>query len=133
MFKFTKIDLKSVSGGDGQGAQAKQGKKAAGGAAGGKGKGAQPAAAKKAPVDPARSVDISFLELRVAQIKTVWEHPNSEKLWCETVDVGEAAGGERQIGSGLRAVYTKEQLVGRRVVVRLGVSVTRSQFSYAAW
>ena len=43
-----------------------------------------------------------------------WHHPESEKLWCEEIDLGEAA--VRQVCSGLRAFYTEEQFKpGRKV------------------
>ena len=54
------------------------------------------------------------LDLRVGKIVKVWEHPDSEKLWCEEIDVGEEK--PRQIVSGLRAWYTKEQMLGKRLI-----------------
>lgn len=44
-----------------------------------------------------------------------WKHPESDKLWCEKIDVGEAA--PREIASGLQQVFTLEQMKGQRVVV----------------
>jgi methionine--tRNA ligase beta chain len=45
-----------------------------------------------------------------------WHHPESDKLWCEEIDVGEPT--PRQVCSGLRAFYTEEQFkAGRKVVV----------------
>ena len=45
-----------------------------------------------------------------------WHHPDSEKLWCEEIDIGEE--NPRQVCSGLRAFYTEEQFkAGRKVVV----------------
>ena len=57
----------------------------------------------------------SQLELRVGQITKVWEHPTADRLWCEEVDIGEAE--PRLIASGLRHVYTEEEMVGQRLVV----------------
>jgi methionine--tRNA ligase beta chain len=57
----------------------------------------------------------SQLELRVGQIVKVWEHPTADRLWCEEIDVGEDA--PRQIASGLRQVYTEEEMLGQRLVV----------------
>ena len=54
------------------------------------------------------------IELIVAQIKEVIEHPNADKLYLIKVDTGKD---ERQIVAGIRKFYTKEQLIGRRVVV----------------
>jgi tRNA-binding EMAP/Myf-like protein len=45
--------------------------------------------------------DVSALEIRVGFINKAWKHPESEKLWCEEIDVGEEAG-PRQIASGLQ-------------------------------
>ena len=58
--------------------------------------------------------DFKKVELIVAQIKEVREHPNADRLYVMKVDTGKE---ERQIVAGIRAVYTKEQLVGRRVVI----------------
>jgi tRNA-binding EMAP/Myf-like protein len=39
------------------------------------------------------------MDIRVGKITKVWKHPDSDKLWCEEIDIG---GGEiRQIASGL--------------------------------
>ena len=54
------------------------------------------------------------LELIIAQIKEVSEHPNADKLYLLKIDTG---AGEKQLVAGIRKSYTKEQLVGRRVVV----------------
>jgi tRNA-binding EMAP/Myf-like protein len=45
----------------------------------------------------------------------VWPHAEADSLWCEEIDVGEAA--PRMIASGLRAFYSAEQMLGRRVIV----------------
>lgn len=45
----------------------------------------------------------------------VWNHPDSEKLLCEQVDVGE--GIPRSIGSGIRAFHSAEEIQGRLVCV----------------
>ncbi len=59
--------------------------------------------------------DVARLNLRVGKIVEVWEHPDSEKLWCEKIDVGE--GELRQIASGLRKVKTKEDMLNAMCVV----------------
>ncbi|KAJ1631916.1 hypothetical protein T492DRAFT_591584 [Pavlovales sp. CCMP2436] len=56
-----------------------------------------------------------MLDVRVGKIVEVWNHPDSEKLFCEKIDVGEAE--PREIASGLRAHYTLEQLKDRSVLV----------------
>ena len=54
------------------------------------------------------------LELIVAQIKEVREHPNADRLYVIKVDTGDE---ERQVVAGIRPCYTPEELIGRRVVV----------------
>ena len=54
------------------------------------------------------------LDLRIAEIKEAKDHPNADKLVVMKIDTGE---GEKQIVAGLRAYYTNEELVGKRVVV----------------
>jgi aminoacyl tRNA synthase complex-interacting multifunctional protein 1 len=63
----------------------------------------------------AATFDVSALDIRVGKIVKAWHHPESEKLFCEEIDLGEEA--PRQIASGLRAFYKTEELEGRRVVV----------------
>ncbi len=58
--------------------------------------------------------DFKKLELIVAQIKEVKEHPNADRLYVLKVDTGS---GERQLVAGIRLSYSKEQLVGRRIVM----------------
>ena len=60
-------------------------------------------------VDPATRLDV-----RVARIVDVKEHPNADKLYVLQVDLGEE---RRQIVAGIRKDYTAEQLRGRKVVV----------------
>ena len=64
----------------------------------------------------AATFDVSALDIRVGQIKKVWPHEGSEKLFCEEIDIGEESG-PRQIASGLRAFYQTSDLENRRVVV----------------
>ena len=54
------------------------------------------------------------VEMIVAQIKEVKEHPNADRLYVLKVDTGKE---ERQLVAGIRSAYTKEQLVGRRVIM----------------
>lgn len=68
------------------------------------------------PVTPAEIPPFSKLDVRVGRIVEAWEHPDSEKLWVEKIDVGEEE--PRQIASGIRAYYaTKEDLEGKAVLV----------------
>jgi len=54
------------------------------------------------------------LELKIAKIKEVTEHPNADRLYVIQVDLGDQT---KQIVAGIRSSYTKEQLIGREVVV----------------
>jgi len=54
------------------------------------------------------------LELKVAQIKEVNDHPNADKLYIITIDLGDKT---KQIVAGIRSFYKKEDLVGKQVVV----------------
>merc|ERR1719382_630543 len=68
------------------------------------------------PDAPAEIPPFAKLDVRVGKIVEAWEHPDSEKLWCEKIDVGEPE--PRQIASGIRAYYaTADQLEGQSVLV----------------
>jgi methionine--tRNA ligase beta chain len=54
------------------------------------------------------------LELKVAEIKEVSDHPNADKLYVITIDVG---GVTKQIVAGIKNAYPKESLVGRQIVI----------------
>ena len=58
--------------------------------------------------------DFRKLELKVAQIKEVSEHPNADRLYVITLDVGEKT---RQVVAGIRGSYQKEELIGKQVVL----------------
>jgi len=58
--------------------------------------------------------DFRKLELRIAEIKEVSEHPNADKLLILTVDLG---GRQKQVVAGIKAFYPKEELVGKQVVL----------------
>jgi aminoacyl tRNA synthase complex-interacting multifunctional protein 1 len=60
-------------------------------------------------------VHAGHLEMRVGKLVNVWPHPESDKLFCEEIDIGE--GSPRLIASGLRAFYKQEELNGRRCIV----------------
>ncbi|CAM9342609.1 unnamed protein product [Discosporangium mesarthrocarpum] len=59
--------------------------------------------------------DPTKLDVRVGLIVKAWEHPDSDKLFCEEIDLGEAK--TRMIASGLRSFYKLEEMQSRRVVV----------------
>jgi aminoacyl tRNA synthase complex-interacting multifunctional protein 1 len=72
---------------------------------------------KAAPPPPPVEAELTVaaLDIRVGKIIKAWHHPESDKLFCEDVDVGEDA--PRKIASGLRAFYQTEDLEGRLVLV----------------
>lgn len=60
--------------------------------------------------------DFAKLDLRVATIRTVDDIPKADKLFKLTVDLGEELG-ERTLVAGIKTNYTKEELLGRQIVV----------------
>ncbi|MCX5711286.1 MAG: methionine--tRNA ligase subunit beta [Candidatus Omnitrophica bacterium] len=58
--------------------------------------------------------DFRKLELKVAQIKEVNDHPNADRLYVITLDVGDKT---KQVVAGIKANYLKEDLVGKLVVL----------------
>lgn len=58
--------------------------------------------------------DFRRLELKVAEIKEVSDHPNADKLYIVTVDLGDKV---KQLVAGIKNYYSKEELIGRQVVV----------------
>ncbi|MFA5146455.1 MAG: methionine--tRNA ligase subunit beta [Candidatus Omnitrophota bacterium] len=54
------------------------------------------------------------LEFRIAKIKEVNDHPNADKLYVVTVDLG---GRTKQLVAGIKMSYKKEDLIGREVIV----------------
>lgn len=78
--------------------------------------------AEKAPekVPTAEELSIDALELRVGVITSCVKHETADKLYCETIDVGEAE--PRPIASGLVAHYTLDEMIGSRVIVVCNLS-----------
>ena len=77
------------------------------------------------PTPAAPPATVSFaefkkLEIRLATIKSVEDHPNANKLYVVKVDLG-AALGERQVVAGLKSFYTPEQLVGKTVAMIVNI------------
>ena len=58
--------------------------------------------------------DFKKLNFIVAQIKEAKDHPNADRLYVLKVDTGSE---ERQLVAGIRKSYTKEELVGKRVIM----------------
>lgn len=68
------------------------------------------------PVETTAELDPSKLDIRVGLVKKCWAHPESDKLYCEEIDVGEET--VRSIASGLRAFYASaSDIEGRKVLV----------------
>ena len=65
--------------------------------------------------DTSSYADFRTLDLRVGKILSAEDHPDAEKLFVLKVDIGEEA--PRQIVAGLRAYYSKEQMVGRKMIL----------------
>lgn len=57
----------------------------------------------------------SKLNLKVGKIIDVKQHPEADKLYIESIDVGEDE--PRQIISGLKDYYLQEDLIGKKVIV----------------
>ncbi|MFH1361005.1 MAG: hypothetical protein ABIJ41_08285 [Candidatus Omnitrophota bacterium] len=72
--------------------------------------------------------DFKKLQIVIAQIKEVKEHPNADKLYLVYVDI---AGEQRQLVAGIRPFYTKKELIGRQVAVvsNLAPAVIRGEES----
>jgi len=58
--------------------------------------------------------DFRKLELRVARIKEVNDHPDADKLYVIILDLGDRT---KQVVAGIKKSYAKEDLVGKQVVV----------------
>lgn len=58
--------------------------------------------------------DFKKLEFKIAKIKDVVEHPNADRLYVVTVDIGDKT---KQVVAGIRNSYKKEDLIGRQVVI----------------
>jgi len=58
--------------------------------------------------------DFRKLELKVAKIKEIQDHPNADKLYIIIIDLGDKT---KQIVAGIKGSYKKEDLLGKQVVV----------------
>jgi len=58
--------------------------------------------------------DFKKVDLRTAKVKAVEDVPGAEKLYRIVLDVG---GEERVVLGGLKPYYTKDQLLGKTVIV----------------
>ncbi len=58
--------------------------------------------------------DFKKIEFRVGRIKEVNDHPNADRLYVVIVEMGDKT---KQVIAGIKNFYTKEELVGRQVVI----------------
>ncbi|MCX5716190.1 MAG: hypothetical protein NTV07_04940 [Candidatus Omnitrophica bacterium] len=58
--------------------------------------------------------DFRKIELKIASIVEVKDHPNADKLYVITVDLGDV---KKEVVAGIKPSYTKEALVGKQVVI----------------
>lgn len=68
------------------------------------------------------------LELRVAKIIEVNDHPNADKLYLIKVSLGDR---EKQLVAGIKPSYSKEELLGKQVIIvdNLDPAVIRGESS----
>ncbi|MBU1113387.1 MAG: hypothetical protein KKH93_05895 [Candidatus Omnitrophica bacterium] len=62
--------------------------------------------------------DFSKLDLRVGKILAVEPHPNAEKLYLVTVDIGEKT---LSLVAGIKPFYPAEDLISKYVVVLINL------------
>jgi len=55
------------------------------------------------------------VEMKAAEILSVEDHPNADKLYVLQVDLGD--GDKRQLVAGIREDYGKDELVGKKIIV----------------
>ncbi|HYC78170.1 MAG TPA: hypothetical protein VEI02_11140 [Planctomycetota bacterium] len=77
-----------------------------------------PAAPATITIDQFKTVD-----LRAAKVVEVKEHPDADRLWVLTVDVGEL--GVRTVVAGLRKDVAREELMGRTIIVVANLAPAR--------
>ncbi len=58
--------------------------------------------------------EIFPLNLKVAKILSIDDHPNADKLYVLQLDLGEE---KRQLVAGLKAHYSKEELLGKKIII----------------
>ncbi len=79
---------------------------------------------------PVSIQDFMEVDIRVAEIRAVNEHPNADKLLILKVDIGDG-GGEKQLVAGIKDHYNPEQLIGKKIIVvnNLASAVIRGEES----
>jgi methionyl-tRNA synthetase len=59
--------------------------------------------------------DIFPLDLKVAEIKEIKEHPDADKLFVMKIDAGEER--QRDLVAGLRKYYSADELLGKKIIL----------------
>jgi methionyl-tRNA synthetase len=60
--------------------------------------------------------EFSRIDLRVAEIKSVEDHPDADKLLVLKIDVGDGIE-DRQLVAGIKGHYSPSELVGKKVII----------------
>lgn len=60
--------------------------------------------------------DFHRIELRVAEVKSVEDHPQAQKLLILKIDAGDGVEG-RQLVAGIKGHYRPEELVGKKIII----------------
>lgn len=58
--------------------------------------------------------DFKKMDLRVAEVLEVKEHPNADKLYVIKIDTAEEV---KQIVAGVRDEYKPEELIGKKIII----------------
>jgi len=58
--------------------------------------------------------DFKKIDLRIARITEVQEHPNADRLYLIAIEIGDK---QKQVVAGLKGHYSPEELKGKEVVV----------------
>lgn len=59
--------------------------------------------------------DFKKMELRIATVKDVSDHPDADRLYVLKVELVE--GQVKQIVAGIKKHYSKEELIGKQIVI----------------
>jgi methionyl-tRNA synthetase len=60
------------------------------------------------------------MDIRIASITNVQDHPDADKLYLITAEIGKGTDGaktEKTFVAGIKKYYTKEELIGKQIVV----------------
>lgn len=60
--------------------------------------------------------EFSQIDLRVAEIKSVEDHPDADKLLVLKIDAGDGIE-DRQLVAGIKGHYSPSELVGKKVII----------------